>query len=69
MYNFALFREAQGKKDEAKPLHVRALAIRERTLGKRNPKTVEVREHLITLLHTMGQHDEAIRLEMVQSEP
>ena len=68
MYTLALLRNTQENKDEAKSLYARALAIRERTLGKHHPKTVETRESFITLLHAMGQHEEAAKLEVIQAE-
>jgi hypothetical protein len=42
--------------------------MREQTIGTHHPKTTETRKHLIALLRTMGQHEEAAQLEVAQSE-
>jgi tetratricopeptide (TPR) repeat protein len=62
-----LYRE-QGRYAEAELLYQRALLIREQALGKHHPKTTETRVRFITLLHAMGQHEEAAQLDAVQRE-
>lgn len=69
IHGIAIFQEAQGNKSEAKSLYARALAVRERVLGAHHPKTVETRTRLIALLHTLGQHEEAAKLEATQAGP
>lgn len=39
----------------------------EKALGAHHHKTAETRSHLITLLHTVEQHEEAAQLEAVQA--
>jgi tetratricopeptide (TPR) repeat protein/DNA-binding XRE family transcriptional regulator len=68
IHDFALLREAQGRKDAAKVSYENALTIREQKLGASHPKTIETRNRLISLLHCMEQHEEAIQLERSQSE-
>jgi tetratricopeptide (TPR) repeat protein len=68
IHSFARFREAQGNSKEARTLYARALAVREQALGAHHPKTIETRKCLIALLHTMGQHEEAAKLEATQAE-
>lgn len=68
IHYFAQFREAQNKSEEARAGYARALAIREQILGMHHPKTTETRKRLITLLHSMGQHEEAAKLEAAQFE-
>ena len=53
---------------EASVGYARASAIHEQTLGVQHPKTRETRKHLVALLHTLGQHEEAALLEGAQSE-
>jgi Tfp pilus assembly protein PilF len=68
MNDLARFREAQDNSDEANVWYARALTIREQVLGVQHPKTIETRTRLITLLHALGQHEEAALLELVQAE-
>lgn len=68
MHDLAWLRNAQGNSEEARTWYVRALAVREQALGARHPKTTETRKRLIALLHTMGQHEEAAKLEATQAE-
>ncbi|EFH79692.1 FxSxx-COOH system tetratricopeptide repeat protein [Ktedonobacter racemifer] len=68
MHNLARFREMQGNSEEARLWYARALSIREQVLGAHHSKTTETRKRLIALLLTIEQHDEAARLEAVQSE-
>jgi tetratricopeptide (TPR) repeat protein len=68
IHDLARFWEVQGNGEEAKTLYARALVIREQTIGAQHPKTTETRTHLIALLHALGQHEQAIQLEMVQAE-
>ena len=69
MYNLAQLREAQDNGEEASVWYARALAIREQAFGAHHPETIETRKRFNALLHTMGQHEEAARLETAQSEP
>jgi len=69
MHNFARLREAQDNNEEARTWYTRALEIRGQKLGVHHPKTRETRKHLITLLHTIGLHEEAAKLAATQTEP
>jgi hypothetical protein len=62
-YMLLLFIVAMGE-----PLYQRALHIREQAFGVDHPKTIETRKRFIALLYAMGQHEEAVQLEAVQSE-
>ena len=55
-------REAQGNSEEARDWYTRALEIREQAIGTHRSKTMEIRKHLITLLHTIERHEEAAQL-------
>ena len=68
MHNLAQLREAQGNNGEARDWYTRALTIRQQALGTRHSKTMETRVRLINLLRTIGQHEEAVQLEMTQTE-
>jgi tetratricopeptide (TPR) repeat protein len=69
MHDFTRFHEVRGNREEARGGYIRTLLIREQTLGVHHPKTRETRKYLIALLHTMGHHEEATRLEAVQQKP
>jgi tetratricopeptide (TPR) repeat protein/transcriptional regulator with XRE-family HTH domain len=58
LYDLARLREAQGNYKEARAWYIRALAIDEQRLGTHHPRTTEIREHMIALLHEMGQDNE-----------
>ena len=60
--------EVQGNSEEASIWYARALAVREQALGTHHPKTTETRTHLIALLHALGQHEQAVQLEVAQVE-
>jgi hypothetical protein len=47
--NLASMLAEQGRYEEARPLHERALAIREKVLGKEHPDTEMLRENLRSL--------------------
>jgi tetratricopeptide (TPR) repeat protein len=68
MYDFARFWEMQGNSEEAKVWYSQALMIREQTLGMHHPKTIEIRRSFIALLHSIGQHQEAVRFQIDQPE-
>jgi hypothetical protein len=44
------------------------LAISGQAFGVHHPKTTEIRQHLIILLHIIGQHEEAAQLQATQLE-
>ena len=57
--NLAGLYQAQGKDAEAEPLYKRALAIREKALGKDHPDVATVLENLAVLYEKIGKEDEA----------
>ncbi len=59
----------QGMEAEAEPFYWRALRIREQQLGFQHSETTETRGCLIALLHALERHEEAARLEAVQTKP
>jgi tetratricopeptide (TPR) repeat protein len=68
IHDLARYWEAQDNGEEARVWYARALAVREQVLGVHHPKTTETRTRLIALLNELGQHEEAARLEVAQSE-
>jgi Tfp pilus assembly protein PilF len=48
--NLALLYDHQGRYDQAEPLYVRALALRERVLGPDHPHTITARQNYAILL-------------------
>lgn len=67
MCDFAQYWEERGHSKEACTLYTRALTIFEQALGTHHPQTTETRSWLIALLHALGQHEEAARLERDQA--
>jgi tetratricopeptide (TPR) repeat protein/predicted Ser/Thr protein kinase len=57
--NLALVRDAMGAYEEARALHLRALAIRERTLGPEHLLVADSLHNLGILLNRMGLYDDA----------
>jgi tetratricopeptide (TPR) repeat protein len=51
----------QGKYDEARQFHERALAVREKVYGEEHPSTANSLNNLGITLHEQGKHDEARR--------
>lgn len=68
MHDLAQFWEKQGNSEDARAGYLRALAIRVQMLGARHPQTAKTCTYLIALLHRMGQHEEAAKLEATQAE-
>ncbi len=68
LHNFARLREMQGHGEDARTMYAHALTVREQALGAHHPKTTETRKHLIALLRTLGQHEEAAQLEAIPPE-
>jgi hypothetical protein len=68
IHDLARFWEVQGNSEEASIRYARALAVREQALGTHHPKTTETRTRLISLLHALGQHEQAVQLEVAQVE-
>ena len=68
MHDLAQLREAPGNNDESAALYARALAIREQALVEGHAKTTETRTRLTALLHAVGRHEEAAKLEAAQTE-
>jgi tetratricopeptide (TPR) repeat protein len=69
MYDLARLYEEQANSNEAKIWYTRALTISEQAFGVHHPKTMETRKRLIAILHAIGEHEEAAKLEAVQLEP
>jgi tetratricopeptide (TPR) repeat protein len=61
--NLALLYTTQGEYAEAEPLHRRALAIQEKTLGPEHAKVADVLEGLAALLRRTDRTAEAEQLE------
>ena len=57
--NLALIYQAQGRHKEAQPLHRRALAIAEKSLGPDHPNIVKFLSNLAALYEKMGKPREA----------
>jgi hypothetical protein len=57
--NLAVLLHVQGRRSEAEPLYLRALAIRERVLGPGHPSTLGTLASLAALYDAEGRHDEA----------
>jgi len=55
--------EAQECYDEAEKLYQRALGIREKMMGKNNPKVISTEKCYAGLLRKMGRNEEAAQLE------
>ncbi len=68
IHNLARLQEAQGNNQEAITLYKQALAAREKILGYNHPKAQETRMCYVTLLQTLGLHDEVALLEEAQVE-
>lgn len=68
LYDFARLKEAQGNYEEARLLYTRAFTIREQVPGTAHPETEEIRMHLIALLRTIGQHEDAHQPEITGNE-
>jgi tetratricopeptide (TPR) repeat protein len=68
IHDLARFWEVQGNSEEASIWYARALAVREQALGTHHPKSTETRTRLIALLHALGQHEQAVQLEVAQVE-
>lgn len=62
-YDSAVFREDQGKHQEAAFFYRRASAIREQTLGPAHPKTSATRERLRAVLHALSKTEAAQQLD------
>ena len=61
--NLALLYKSQGKYEQAEPLYVRALAIREQQLGPNHPNTQQACQNYAALLRAMNRNEEAKQLE------
>jgi tetratricopeptide (TPR) repeat protein len=57
--NLALLYQTQGRYAEAEPLYLKALAIREKELGKNHPSTATSYNNLASLYKTQGRYAEA----------
>ena len=57
--NLAALYKAQGKYAEAEPLHLRALAIREKVLGPEHPQVATSLNNLAELYRTQGKYAQA----------
>jgi tetratricopeptide (TPR) repeat protein len=57
--NLALLYDSQGKYDEAEPLYIRSLAIREKALGPEHPDIAGSLNNLAELYRSLGKYDEA----------
>ncbi|CAN0422393.1 unnamed protein product, partial [Ectocarpus sp. 13 AM-2016] len=49
----------KGKYDEAEPLYIRAIAIREKALGPDHPDVASCLKNLADPLQSQGKYDEA----------
>ena len=58
-FELAVLYDEQGKYDEAKAMHERVLAGKERTLGADHPDTLATVHSLATVLKQQGKLDEA----------
>lgn len=61
--NLAGLYQAQGKYAEAEPLHLRALGIREMSLGPKYPYVAQSLENYAAVLRKTGRVDEAEKIE------
>jgi Tetratricopeptide repeat len=68
MYDLAQFWDAQGNHEKTRIWLVRALAIREQTLGEDHPKTMETRKYLHATLAALRNVEGAVSFDVPQPE-